>query len=242
VRRADTPAPPARAPRPALALTLTLVVLAASNVVANLLLPSGGYVPWNLAVAATLVGIARRIGGRDAADLGLARHQLGSGLRWGAAIGGAIAAVILLAALIPVTRSWFEDDAGRTGIGGLALAVLVTIPLGTVVMEEVAFRGCLPALLDLRPGWATRRSDLAGAALFGLWHVLPSLELGDRNETMGSRLGGQWGPVAVAVLATSVAGFALAWLRRRSDSVVAPMLAHYALNAAATIAAWLVVG
>jgi membrane protease YdiL (CAAX protease family) len=116
--------------------------------------------------------------------------------------------------------------------------LMVVIPFGTVVMEELAFRGCLPALLDALPGWTTRRSDLVGAALFGLWHVLPSRELGDRNETMGSTFGGQWGPVAVAVLATAAAGFALLWIRRRSDSVVAPMVVHYALNAASTTAAW----
>ena len=37
---------------------------------------------------------------------------------------------------------------------------------------------------------------------FGLWHVLPSRSLGDRNATMGSVFGdsvGRWAPIAVAV-------------------------------------------
>jgi len=37
------------------------------------------------------------------------------------------------------------------------LRILVIIPLGTVVMEEVAFRGVLPALLGRRPGWTPAR-------------------------------------------------------------------------------------
>ena len=38
---------------------------------------------------------------------------------------------------------------------------------------------------------------------------------------------------------TLVAGAAWLWLRRRSDSVIAPMLVHWSLNAVGTVAAWL---
>ena len=45
-------------------------------------------------------------------------------------------------------------------------------------------------------------------------------------------------PVVAAVLATTAAGVALVRLRRRSDSVIAPLLVHFALNAAGTAATW----
>ncbi len=224
------------------ALALTLVVLAGSNVMTNVVLPSQWYVPWNLSVALVLIAIARSVGGRSAAALGLRRSSLVDGLRWGGAIGGAIACVLVAASIVPATSGWFADDVGRIGGGELALRLLVTIPLGTVLMEEVAFRGCLPALLDARSGAAPWRTVALSSALFGLWHVLPSRQLGERNETMGSVVGdgiGRWAPVAVAVVATTIAGAGLWWLRRRADSVAAPMLVHYSLNAAATAAAWI---
>ena len=232
-----------RESRPGLALGLTLGLLVGSNLVANLVVPSGWYVAWNLAVAAALVVIARGIGGVGLAGMGLGRAGIAPGLRWGGAIGGVIAGVILIAAVLPGTRDLFADDIGEVSGGGLLLRVLVVIPLGTVVMEEIAFRGCLPALLDMRPGSSPRRTMVISALLFGLWHIVPSLHLGERNATMGDVLGnplGQWAPVAAAVVATSVAGAALLWVRRRADSVVAPMLVHYSLNAAATTAAWIV--
>lgn len=227
-----------RGSAPALALTLALLVT--SNVVANELLPNGWYVPWNLGVAVALVAIATRVGRRSWADLRLARDDLPAGLRLGGALGGAIAAVILVAALVPLTSGWFEDEIGGSGTADVARRVLIVIPFGTVLMEELAFRGCLPALLSARPGWSDRRASIAASVLFGLWHILPSRGLGDRNATMGSTFGdtlGQWAPIAAAVVATGVAGLALDWLARRSNSVAAPMLVHYALNAAATLAA-----
>lgn len=228
------------APAPGLALGLTIALLVTSNVVANEVLPNGWYVPWNLGVAVALVAIAAGVGRRSWADLRLGRDDLPTGARLGGAVGGAIAAAILVAALVPLTSGWFEDDIGNSGGADIAWRVLVVIPFGTVVMEELAFRSCLPALFAARPGWSARRAAVAASVLFGLWHILPSRGLGDRNATMGSTFGdtlGQWAPIAAAVVATGVAGLALDWLGRRSNSVAAPMLVHYALNAAATLAA-----
>jgi membrane protease YdiL (CAAX protease family) len=54
-----------------------------------------------------------------------------------------------------------------------------------VVLEEVAFRGVLPALVD--GGWW--RATLVSSALFGLWHVLPSLGMSSANAAAGAALG-----------------------------------------------------
>ena len=60
---------------------------------------------------------------------------------------------------------------------------LVEIPIGTAVYEEVVFRGVILglALRRLPPLPAT----LVTSALFGLWHVLPSLR--DREHNPATR-------------------------------------------------------
>lgn len=224
------------------ALWLTIALLGASNVIVHTVLPSRAYLPWNLALTALVILISVRLGGLSAEAIGLGASHLRSGLRWGAAIGAGVAFTVVTAALVPGSREWFVDDLGREPTATLLGHIFVTIPFGTVVLEEVAFRGCLPALADTRPWATTTRTVLLSSSLFGLWHVLPSLDLGDRNDTMGSAASGWLGetvPVLAAVSATAVAGAALLWVRRRSGSVVAPALIHWALNASATAAAWI---
>ena len=60
---------------------------------------------------------------------------------------------------------------GRRRALGTAYRAAVRIPLGTVLVEEVAFRGVLLAMLGghLGVGWAVAVSS----HLFGLWHVVP---------------------------------------------------------------------
>jgi membrane protease YdiL (CAAX protease family) len=131
---------------------------------------------------------------------------------------------------------------GDGGLGWAALrAVLVVVPLGTVVPEELAFRGVLLALLGRRYG--VRAGALLSSGLFGLWHVLPSLGGGAANATIagvvGADAGGMAVRVVVTVLFTSLAGVALCWLRLRSDSLLAPMMAHWTVNGLGVIVATL---
>lgn len=72
--------------------------------------------------------------------------------------------------------------------------------------------------------------------LFGLWHLLPTLE-SLRTNPAGRLLAGPAGPTATALastaVATSVAGYGLAELRLRSGGLVAPILVHAAVDVAA---------
>lgn len=100
-----------------------------------------------------------------------------------------------------------------------------------VVVEELIFPGVvLGLLLELVPlRWAVGLS----AVLFGLWHIA-----GVILSTPGA------GAAALAALgtlaATSAAGLVFAWLRVRSGSLVAPALAHLAVNAMALVVAWVI--
>jgi uncharacterized protein len=114
---------------------------------------------------------------------------------------------------------------------------LVTVPLGVVLLEEVAFRGVLWGLLEVErgPTWATAGSAL----LFGLWHVLPAVD-GVRaraREGMPVARGALVREVAGTVVFTALAGIVFATLRHESGSLVAPFLLHWATNGLGVVAA-----
>jgi membrane protease YdiL (CAAX protease family) len=217
---------------------LLLAALVASLVVDRAVLDS--HVAVGLGLTACLVVIARAYG-LTAADLGLARSTWPAGLRWGAAAAALVGAVYALAYLVPPVRQVLPDGQGDLGRAAL-WAVLVVIPLGTVLPEELAFRGLLLALLERRYGVVA--ATVASSGLFGLWHVLASLGGGAANAAMVEVVGGDAVGtvvrVAVTVGFTSAAGVVLCWLRLRSDSLIAPVLAHWTVNGLGVIVAALV--
>jgi len=195
---------------------------------------AGAHVAVGLALAACLVAIARACG-LTAADLGLAWSTWRAGLRWGAAAAASVVAVYALASLIEPVRAVLPEAGGD--LGHTALTVLVVIPLGTVLPEELAFRGLLLSLLGRR--WSVPAATLLSSGLFGLWHVLPSLGGGAANAAIASAVGGDAAGMGIRVVATvcftSLAGVVLCWLRLRSGSLLAPMLAHWTVNALGVI-------
>jgi uncharacterized protein len=127
-------------------LGLVLAVLAVA-MVADRAVPDA-HVAVGLGVAAWLVAITRTQGFM-AADLGLAGSTWRTGLGRGAAAAALVGAAYALAYLVAPVREALPEGGG--GIGRAALwAVLVVIPLGTVLPEELAFRGLLLVLLGRR--------------------------------------------------------------------------------------------
>ncbi|WP_328787283.1 CPBP family intramembrane glutamic endopeptidase [Streptomyces sp. NBC_00273] len=181
-------------------------------------------------VSGLLLGVLRWAGG-TLADAGLARGTLARGARWALVLIGLVGVVYLAGALLPATRELFEDRRYEAMDGGeVLLRVFVLVPVGTVLVEEIAFRGVLYGLVYRVRGavWATAVSSL----LFGLWHVLPSLHLATAKPAVGSVVGqSAFGAVLGAVLFTAAAGVLFCELRRRSGSLLAPMGLHWAVNA-----------
>ena len=236
------PPPPEVAPHDRRAVWHVVAVIVAYNVVANLWLPLWMYVPANLGAAGLLLWLAHR-DGVSWRELGMSRAQDRDGLRVGFVVVAVVLVVVAIGVLIPWTRHFFSDD--RVGDASVVLMlyhVFVRIPWGTVVLEEVAFRGVLLGLLrrHVPTPWAVTWSSL----LFGLWHVIPGYGAATANEqvkliTTGSLVGLVFA-VVFAVLSTAIAGVVFCWIRLRADSLVASMLAHMATNSIAYAAAWVV--
>lgn len=172
-------------------------------------------------------------------DVGLHPARVAAGLRWGVAASGAVLAVLVLAAAIPATRPLLHDARAQIDGGRLAQEILVSIAVLTAVPEEFAFRGVLLGSgLQL---WGRWRAVLVTSGLFGLWHIAPTLATMTDNPAVSgvsATVLGQVGVVVGAVAVTFVAGLGFAWLRLRSGSLVAPVVAHVATNGLALAFAW----
>ncbi len=219
---------------------VVLVVLGAWNVTANLFAPEALEVPLNLLGAAALVGLAHR-GGLSWATMGVLPARLRRGLAAGAVAGAVVVCAVVVLTLVPATRSFFADDRFLgMPVGEMLYDVVVRIPLGTSLGEEVAFRGVVFGMLML---WLSPlRAALVSSALFGLWHVLPGISALDTSSVdIGGGVTGEIGAVLGQVLVTGVAGLVFCWIRLRGRHVAAPWLAHWALNGSAFVAGWLTV-
>ena len=74
------------------------------------------------------------------------------------------------------------------------------------------------------------------------WHVLPTLHtMPDNRAVAAASTGGQVLAVLGAVAVTFVAGLVFCWLRLRSRSLIAPVMAHVATNGLALTVAWFAV-
>ncbi|MGY1618748.1 lysostaphin resistance A-like protein [Geodermatophilus sp. SYSU D00691] len=209
------------------------VVLTAWN---NLVVPRlpGSYVVANLA-AATAVGAAGRAAGLTWHELGLSRRRLRAGLRGGGPPAAAVAAGYATALAVPALRPLLADArVGALDGAQVAHQTLVRVPLGTVLWEEVAFRGVLLAALERL---LTQRAAVAAdSALFGIWHVRPTYEALAANDVVRGPVR-TTGAVLLGCSGTAAAGVLFCRLRLRSGSLLAPVLLHLATNSLGTLAA-----
>ena len=214
-----------------------VAVLALHNVAVHRLLPAPADAALNLATAVGLTGFARHAG-CSRGDLGIRAEDAGSGLRAGLGAAAVAGGAVALAAALPATGRYFGDRrVGGAGHREAAYHLAVRIPLATALAEELLFRGVLLAL------FRQRRSEAAAvlwtSLLFGAWHVLPTIDHYQGNpasDLVADPVRGRLLAVLATTLSTTVAGGAFAWLRLRSRSLLAPILAHAAVNVSAYLA------
>ena len=188
-------------------------------------------------LAVVLLCLLAREAGLDSDDLGLRRDRLWRGLRLGAGLSVLAVLAIAVAVFVPALASAFNDDRTPDDLASLLVKIFVVIPLRTVLLEELAFRGVLWGWLAKCRGEriATWGSSLA----FGLWHVPPALVVLKTNDALASSSpGGTWLVMGGIVVGTTVVGLLLAELRRRSQSLAAPALLHWTVNAGGTVGSY----
>lgn len=197
--------------------------------------PTRVYVAVNLAATGGLLALGRARG-LSWTELGLDAASVGPGLRQGGLVAAVTGTALAAAVAAPATRRLLLDRrVAGIGVPELLSRMLLRVPLGTVPLEEVAFRGVLLA------AWARRGSRPAAVAgsstVFGLWHVAPTLQL-LRLNAPGARAGQRLLGVAAGTAATGLAGVGLCALRQRGGGLVGTGVAHAAVNALSTAASF----
>lgn len=234
-----------RPPRPHKAHMLHLGAIVAlalyANVIANEVLASEWHIPFNLGILGVALFIARRAG-TTWTSMGLRKDRLRRGLLVGGVVVGLIASVIALGVTVPATRTFFEDDRViNNSVGWVLFQTFVRIPLATALYEEVLFRGVVFGMFARR--YSPFLSAVFTSALFGLWHILPTINTLNVNPA-GVLVDGGLG-VAIAILGTVggtfLAGLVFQWIRLYANSAAAPVLAHIGTNSAAFLGALIVV-
>jgi membrane protease YdiL (CAAX protease family) len=189
------------------------------------------YLFWALGGSVVVLTIGL-LDGTTWSDLGLAPNTWVSGLVWGIGSIVAIYTVYEVGSRLPRIRRAFGDQ----NIAGMPKwrvywEALVRLPFGTVLFEEIAFRGVLWAMLARRMDWV--HATWITAVLFGLWHILGSLDLHERNPGLavsGKPRMAQFLAVSGAVVNTALGGLLFTGLRVVSGSLLAPMGFHWATN------------
>jgi membrane protease YdiL (CAAX protease family) len=206
-------------------------VLLAANILNNKVAPR--LAPLTSAAAtAALVAMARR-SGLSWGELGFEHGRRGAVV--GGALATAVAAVYTVGVATPRTRPLFHDERALSLSRARVLEeALLQVPLGTVLLEEVGFRGALHAMLRQRHGAVA--ATAISSALFGLWHILPAVDMARANPALGALTAGESPAhldtarvVAGSVASTAVAGVLFCELRRRGG-LLAPAMLHLATN------------
>lgn len=168
---------------------------------------------------------------------------------WGLAVGLSAASVLLTVLLggaplgdiganvvAQVRAAGGEEQAADLAATGLPLGPLVILAALTTgaaingviltLTEELGWRGYLHSLWRGRGFWT---SSLAVGVIWGLWHA-PAILLLGHNYPDQPVLG-----TALFVLFCTGLAPLLSWLRDRADSVIAPGIAHGAINALGSV-------
>ncbi|MEV5413988.1 CPBP family intramembrane glutamic endopeptidase [Thermopolyspora sp. NPDC052614] len=220
----------------------TLAILTTANVLNNRVAPR--LAPLTSATATVaLIGLARR-SGLSWRELGFERGRRGALLGAALTLGGVVP-VYAVGVVWPRTRPLFLDKRALSlSRARLAEEILLQVPIGTVLLEEVGFRGVVHGLVARSHGRAA--ATAVSSALFGLWHVLPALDMARANSALSgetfiadnqnSAVRRAVGAVAGTVVATAAAGVLLCALRRRGG-LLAPAMLHTATNSLGFFAA-----
>lgn len=175
-------------------------------------------------VGATIAITAGMVFGYE--RVGLKGGEVTTALAWGVAtmLAMSLLGVALMSrgdTRIQLADRRLADLSPREAIG----QIFIRIPVFTALIEEAFFRGVLhAALMALYP---IEVAIWLGAGLFGLWHIGPGVDQARADERSPRQSAAQ---TALTVVATTVAGAFLVWLRIETGSIWAPVAVHAGTN------------
>ena len=175
-------------------------------------------------IGAVLTLLAGLIFGFDTIGLGAVDTQMV--VTWAVATFTLTSIVGWLMLIRPKLRPQLADPRlAALGRWQAVRQIALRIPIMTALIEEAFFRGVLhAALMALYPPSVAL---WGGAALFGLWHIGPGLDQAQRTRRTTFAGGAH---VVLTVIATTVAGAGLVWLRMETGSIWVPVAVHAGIN------------
>lgn len=191
-----------------------------------------------------LVYTALRPGGFRA--VGLRTAGLGSSLLWGLGLGLGLAVPPLLFFFRPylLHTPLVYDPLTRFSRRQLIYDLLVSVPIGTALLEELSFRGLLYGALRRR--FSTAVALVASSAVFAGWHYKTTVTTtGQTNLAAAARLPRflmpYVQPLAIigGLLTTGVAGAIFGLLRERTGNLWGSIVAHWIVDGIMIAALWI---
>lgn len=221
-------------------LALVISVLVVVNLLTNLWAKQH-YLLISLWASGVMIAVAW-LAGISWSDIGLSLSPAAQtkGLIWSAIVLAIVVVGYAVAAALPITRKGFADArTAQMGVGRFLYHAFLRIPVGTALMEEIAFRGVL--LAAMIGVWGVPWGIAGSSLLFGVWHVLPALDFHASSSTtdrMGNSRKAQLLTVVGQVIGTGAAGVVFALLVVGSGSLLPAIALHASLNALGFALSW----
>lgn len=209
-----------------------LVIISIYSLVITHVIPQRYYSFSNVLIALGSIAYGL-VDGLGLRDMGIGLHAAGTSLIIVVIMLLLIGVVLSLSYLIPpLKRLMSEGPSKRSNKNEALHELLVRIPFGTALSEEIIFRGVLLGLLlqDV----SRIHAIIASAVAFGLWHIVPTLQTVRANDAFKDLIGDKKHhhvlSIFTTVLVTGTAGLVFAWLRLFADNLIAPWLVHTFVN------------
>lgn len=219
-------------------LSLIMLILLYGTVLARLV-PKRFHLVLNISIA----GVAILLGmgfGLTPYDMGLDIYNIGSGI-FVAVIASAVIIVstIIVATFPPLRRFFIGDNLAKASGKLITFEAAIRIPFSTALIEEVLFRGVLLGLLLSHYHIIT--ALIYSSLVFGLWHIFPTIATLEQNDESAALISSRKRSAVLgfgifgAVTITSIAGLIFGWLRILANSIIAPWLVHWSINASGVV-------
>ena len=213
-------------------ISLIVLILLYGTVLARLV-PRRFHIILNLGIAFTAILLGLGFG-LTPREMGISIYTIAYGIVIAAGASVVIAVGTMLIALIPFLRKFFLGDNLSKASGKLiAFEAAIRIPFSTALIEEVLFRGVLLGLL--LTNYPTMLALLYSAIVFGLWHIFPTIATLEQNDVTAAAIQRKkrrkYAGIIGTVTITTVAGMIFGYLRILANSIIAPWLVHWTINA-----------